>query len=165
MPFGNELIVKSVTGDVLLKMLEEQFGADRRRIMQVSSGFTYAYDPSRPPVSAIDRESVRINGAPLDPKRQYRLATSNFLWDSGDGMSALLAGTDPLLVGTDYDLLADYFSRHSPVQPGPQNRIRIPLSLRGTPLALFARHGLTSAYGCRGGPSVRQGRKRSCCGR
>ncbi len=124
-PFGNELIVKTVTGDVLLKMLEEQFGADRRRIMQVSNGFTYAYDPSRPAGERVLRESIRINGAALDPKRQYRLATSNFLWDSGDGMNALLDGTDPLLIGTDYDLLAAYFSRHSPVQPGPRNRIRI----------------------------------------
>ena len=69
MPFGNELIVKSVTGDVLLKMLEEQFGADRRRIMQVSNGFTYAYDPSRPAGQRISRESIRINGSPLDPRR------------------------------------------------------------------------------------------------
>jgi 5'-nucleotidase len=125
MPFGNELIVKSVSGEVLLKMLEQQFGPDRRRIMQVSSGFTYAYDPSRPAGQRISRDSIRVNGSPLDLKRQYRLATSNFLWDSGDGMNALLAGTDPLLVGTDYDLLADYFSRHSPVQPGPRNRIHI----------------------------------------
>ena len=124
-PFGNELIVKSVRGDVLLKMLEEQFGADRRRIMQVSDGFTYSYDPSRPAGQRINRQSVRIHGTPLDPARPYRLATSNFLWDSGDGMNALLAGTDPLLVGVDYDLLADYFSRHSPIRPGPQNRIHI----------------------------------------
>jgi 5'-nucleotidase len=123
-PFGNELIVKSVTGAVLLRMLEEQFGADRRRIMQISNGFTYSYDPSRPAGQRIDRGSIRINGAPLDLDRTYRLATSNFLWDSGDGLSALAAGTDPLLIGTDYDLLADYFSRHSPVRPGPRNRIR-----------------------------------------
>ena len=125
MPFGNELIVKTVSGEVLLKMLEEQFGTDRRRIMQVSNGFTYAYDPARPAGQRISRDSIRVNGSPLDLKRQYRLATSNFLWDSGDGMNALLAGTDPLLVGTDYDLLADYFTRHSPVQPGFPNRIHI----------------------------------------
>jgi 5'-nucleotidase len=123
MPFGNELIVKSITGEVLLRMLEQQFGPDRRRIMQVSNGFTYMHDPSRPTGHRVIRDSVRINGVPLDLKRQYRLATSNFLWDSGDGLNALVAGTDPLLIGVDYELLASYFSRHSPVQPGPQNRI------------------------------------------
>lgn len=124
MPFGNELIVKSVTGDVLLRMLEDQF-ADRQRVMQISNGFTYTYDLSRPAGQRVVRESVRLNGAALDVNRQYRLATSNFLWESGDGMNALLGGTDPVLVGTDYDLLADYFSRRSPVHPGPRNRIRI----------------------------------------
>jgi 2',3'-cyclic-nucleotide 2'-phosphodiesterase (5'-nucleotidase family) len=62
---------------------------------------------------------------PVEDRRTYRLATSNFLWDGGDGMSALTSGTDPVLIGTDYDLLADYFSRHSPVQPGRSDRIRI----------------------------------------
>ena len=62
---------------------------------------------------------------PLDPSRTYRLATSNFLWGGGDGLSALAAGTDPVLVGTDYDLLAEYFSRHSPVEPGRGDRIRL----------------------------------------
>ena len=124
-PFGNELIVKTVTGDVLVRMLEEQFGADRRRIMQVSNGFTYSYNPSRPAGQRVDRASIRINGAPIDPTRKYRLATSNFLWDSGDGMNALLAGTEPVLVGVDYELLSEFFSRYSPVRPGPQNRIHI----------------------------------------
>lgn len=124
MPFGNELIVKTLTGTVLLQMLEEQFGVERARIMQVSSGFTYAYDPSRPRGRRIVRESVRLNGEPLELTRRYRLATSNFLWDTGDGLTALGSGTDPILIGVDYDIVADYFSRHSPVQPGPQNRIR-----------------------------------------
>jgi 5'-nucleotidase len=124
-PFGNELIVKTVTGETLVNMLEAQFGAERRRIMQVSRGFTYSYDPSRGPGRRVDRNSIRLNGMPLDPMRKYRLATSNFLWDGGDGMSALAAGTDALLIGTDYDLLAEYFSRHSPVQSGARDRIRI----------------------------------------
>jgi 5'-nucleotidase len=125
MPFGNELIVKTVSGDVLLQVLEQQFGADRRRIMQVSNGFTYSYNPSRPAGQRIDRMSVRIDGVTLNPQGRYRLATSNFLWDSGDGLRALSQGTDPITVGTDYDLLAEYFARRSVVTPGPQNRIHI----------------------------------------
>lgn len=124
LPFGNELIVKTITGETLLQMLEQQFGAERVRIMQVSNGFTYAYDRSRPVGQRVDRASVRLNGEPVVPGNRYRLATSNFLWDSGDDLSALSASTDPIVVGVDYEILADYFSRHSPIQPGPQNRIR-----------------------------------------
>jgi len=129
LPFGNDLIVKSVTGETILQMLEQQFGGlsgagGRVRIMQVSAGFTYAYDPSRPFGQRIDRTSVRVNGEPLVLDKTYRLATSNFLWDAGDGLEALKAATDPMVVGVDHEILADYFSRHSPVAPGPQNRIR-----------------------------------------
>lgn len=124
LPFGNELIVKSLTGDALLQVLEEQFGAERSRILQVSNGLTYAYDESRPRGQRIDRASVRVNGAPLDPGRRYRVATSNYLWGGGENLSAVSSGTDPVTVGVDVDIVADYFSRHSPVPPGPQNRIR-----------------------------------------
>ncbi len=124
LPFGNELIVKSLTGDALLQVLEEQFGAERSRILQVSNGFTYAYDESRPRGQRIDRGLVRVNGAPLDPGRRYRVATSNYLWGGGENLSAVSSGTDPVTVGVDVDIVADYFSRHSPVPPGPQNRIR-----------------------------------------
>ncbi|OFW16096.1 MAG: hypothetical protein A3F70_10360 [Acidobacteria bacterium RIFCSPLOWO2_12_FULL_67_14] len=124
LPFGNELIVKTVTGKVLLQMLEDQFGPERARIMQVSNGFSYAYDPSRPRGGRILRDSVRIQDRPLELSKGYRLATSNFLWDTGDGMAALAQGTDPLLVGIDYELFASYLSRRSPIRPGPQNRIR-----------------------------------------
>ena len=128
LPFGNELVVKSISGEALLQTLEQQFGAPgagRVRIMQVSEGFTYAYDLSRPIGQRVDRASVRLRGDPIVPTRQYRLATSNYLWDGGDGLRALGAATDAMLVGTDHDIFADYFSRQSsPVPPGPQNRIR-----------------------------------------
>lgn len=125
-PFGNELIVKSIRGTTLLRMLEEQFGEERVRIMQISDGFTYAYDASRPRGQRIDRASVRIGGAPLDPAREYWLATSNFLWDSGDGMTALgqASAAASVVVGVDYELLVAHFSRHSPIRSGPLNRIR-----------------------------------------
>jgi 5'-nucleotidase len=124
LPFGNEVVVKSLTGDALMEVLEQQFGADRNRIMQVSKGLTYAYDPGRPRGQHIDRASVRINGVPLDPARRYRVVTNSFLWASGDGLEALSRGTDPVTVGVDVDVLAEYVSRHSPLAAPTLNRIR-----------------------------------------
>ena len=124
LPFGNEVIVKSLTGDELMEVLEQQFGADRTRIMQVSRGLAYAYDPSRPAGQRIDRASVRINGAPIDPARRYRVATNSFLWGAGDGLQALSRGADPVTVGVDVDVLADYVSRHSPLAAPTLDRIR-----------------------------------------
>jgi len=124
LPFGNEVVVKSLTGETLVEVLEQQFGADRTRIMQVSRGLTYAYDPGRPAGQRINRASVRINGAPLDPARRYRVVTNSFLWDAGDGLRALSRGADPVTVGVDVDVLADYVSRHSPLAPPTLDRIR-----------------------------------------
>jgi 5'-nucleotidase len=129
MPFGNELIVKSISGEGLIQVLEEQFGGPSGsgghvRIFQVSDGFTYAYDSTRPFGHRIDRSSIRLDGEPLDPSMTYRLATSNFLWDGGDEFAALKQGRDPVLVGVDYDVLADFIFNASPLSPTPANRIR-----------------------------------------
>jgi len=124
LPFGNIVIVKTLTGAAIVDMLEDQFDGDTTRVMQVSRGFTYAYAASGPRRGRVDRSSIRINGAPLDLSRRYRVASLDFLWDTGDGMRALATGTDPVTIGLALDALADYFAAHSPVMPTPQDRIR-----------------------------------------
>ena len=129
LPFGNELIVKSITGEQLIQLFEEQFGGaggsgERVRILQVSDGFTYRYDSTQPFGHRIDRLSIRLRGEPIVPSMTYRLATSNYLWDGGDEMSALREGRDAVLVGVDYDVLADFFTTHSPISPTSRDRIR-----------------------------------------
>ena len=122
-PFGNTVMTKSLTGDALAQMLEEQWGPDRARILQPSRGFTYTYDASRPLGQRVDRASIRINGAPLVPAQQYRVVSIDFIWNGGDDFNIVTSGTDPVTVGTDVDVVAAYITKHSPVQPGPQNRV------------------------------------------
>jgi 5'-nucleotidase len=124
LPFANELIVKSLTGDALVRVLEEQFGSERVRVLPVSSSLTYAYDMSRPWGQRVDRSSVRINGAPLNAGRRYRVATSDFLWGGGNSLSALGSGTDPVTIGIDVDVAAAYFTRRSPIRPDSSDRVR-----------------------------------------
>jgi 5'-nucleotidase len=123
LPFGNEVVVKSLTGDEFVQVLEEQFGPERTRILQVA-GVSYAYDPNRPRGQRVDRASVRINDAPLDAGRRYRVATNSFLWAGGDDLGALRRGSDPVTVGVDVDALATYLSRHAPLAPPSLGRIR-----------------------------------------
>jgi 5'-nucleotidase len=121
LPFGNVVMVKSVSGDLLIRLLEQQF--DRDRILQVSSGFTYRYDRSRPSGQRVDRASVQINGVTVVPTQTYRVASIDFLWNGGDGFDVLTDAGDPVTVGTDVDVFAAYLTKHSPVAPGPQDRI------------------------------------------
>jgi 5'-nucleotidase len=110
-PFADFVMVKSVSGEALLRALEQER-------VQVSNGFTLTYVPTRPPGQRITAAS--LNGMPIQLDRMYRLATTDFLWDT---MPALAGGADPVTVGTDVDVLVDYFMRHSPLAPPMVGRL------------------------------------------
>jgi 5'-nucleotidase len=55
------------------------------------------------------------------------VTANSFLADGGDNFSVLPDGTDHLGGEVDLDALVAYFGNHSPVPPGPQDRItRVP---------------------------------------
>ncbi|MGE0444057.1 MAG: bifunctional UDP-sugar hydrolase/5'-nucleotidase [Vicinamibacterales bacterium] len=126
LPFGNRVIVRSMTGEQIVRLLEQQFDNPEpgsAKILQLSAGFTYAFDPARPAGQRIDRGSIRIGGEPLDPARSYRVVSNDFVFGGGDAFAAATEATDPLDAGADSDVLIDYLMKHSPVAPGPQDRI------------------------------------------
>jgi 5'-nucleotidase len=121
-PFSNTLTVKTMTGDMIRRLLEQQFEvASPPRILQVSQGFTYSWDLTRPAGSRVS--DIAINGTPISSTASYRVAMNSFLADGGDGFSVFREGTDQLGGEIDLDALARYFMENSPVAPGPQNRI------------------------------------------
>jgi 5'-nucleotidase len=121
-PFNNVMTVKTMTGDMIRRLLEQQFEvASPPRILQVSEGFTYSYDTTRPAGSRVS--DIAINGTPISPTASYRVAMNNFLADGGDGFTVFREGTDQLGGEIDLDALVRYFMENSPVAPGPQDRI------------------------------------------
>ena len=54
---------------------------------------------------------------------KLRIAVNDFLLDGGDSFSVLKEATERVGASIDVDALAEYFRTHSPVAPGPQNRI------------------------------------------
>jgi 5'-nucleotidase len=123
-PFNNVMIVKTMTGDMIKRLLEQQFnnpGAGQNRFLQVSNGFTYTWSASAPVGSKVS--NIAIGGVPVSPAASYRVAMNNFLADGGDGFSVFREGTDQLGGEIDLDALVSYFMESSPVAPGPTNRI------------------------------------------
>ncbi len=123
-PFGNSLVTKTMTGDQIRQVLEQQFdnpAVGQMRILQVSEGFTYTWSVSAPTGSKVS--NIMINGVPLDMNASYRVTMNSFLADGGDNFFAFKLGTDPLGGAVDTDALEDYFVANSPVAPGPMNRI------------------------------------------
>ncbi len=125
-PFSNVLTVKTMTGDMIKRLLEQQFdqpGPGQIRLLQVSNGFTYSYDFSKPKGSRVDVSTIKLNGTLVSPATQYRVAMNNFLAEGGDGFSVFKEGTSPLGGDVDVDAFTAYLGKHAPVAPGPANRV------------------------------------------
>jgi 5'-nucleotidase len=125
-PFGNVMTVVTLTGEMLRRLLEQQFpdpAAGGMSILQVSGGFSYQYRLNAPPGAHIVPGSMKIDGRPIAADERIRVATSSFLATGGGGFTVFQEGTDPLGGEFDVDALVGYFRTHSPVQPGPMNRI------------------------------------------
>ncbi len=64
-----------------------------------------------------------LHGRVIAAADKVRVEASDFLIGGGDGFTIFHEGVDPTVGQVDVDALADYFRAHSPVAPGPQNRI------------------------------------------
>jgi 5'-nucleotidase len=125
-PFANVMNVKTMTGDMLKRLLEQQFdnpAAGQRRVLQVSTGFTYSYDLSKPAGQRVDASSIRIAGTVVVPTTQYKIAMNSFLAAGGDGFTVFKEGTNQIGGDIDVDALVAYFAAKQSVAPGPRNRI------------------------------------------
>ncbi|ODS53293.1 MAG: hypothetical protein ABS36_14690 [Acidobacteria bacterium SCN 69-37] len=126
LPFGNVVVVQTMTGAQLAALLEQQFAADDRstwKVLQISRNLRYTWSADRPAGSRVDRASIRIDDEPLNPDARYRIAMPDFLWAGGDGFSTAMLGTDPVAVGPDVDVFVEYLRSHSPLAPLPLERI------------------------------------------
>jgi 5'-nucleotidase len=123
-PFRNQLVTLTLTGKQIKDMLEQQWLDPKRpRILQVSRGFSYAWDNGKPDGERVLAERMSLNGKPIDPAASYRVTVNNFLSVGGDGFTVLTQGTAPLIGVYDTDALHGYFQANSPVGPTAADRI------------------------------------------
>ena len=118
-PFGNTLVVRTLTGRQLKALLEQQFdeangrGALRASTLVPSAGFHFAFDLSRGKGDRIT--AMTLNGKPIDPDGHYRVTVNNFLASGGDGYSVLTEGTDTFDAGLDLDALETWLATNPPM--------------------------------------------------
>lgn len=126
-PFGNTLVVLTLTGAELDALLEQQWsvsstGVARQVMLAVSRGFSYRWSPAAPIGSRADE--LTLNGAPIDPAASYRVSVNSFLADGGDGFGVLRQGKDRLGGEVDLDALEAYLKANSPVAAPALDRVR-----------------------------------------
>jgi len=121
-PFGNGLITLSLSGTQIRALLEQQW-LEADTVLQVSNGFSYAWDAAAPPGSRVDIRNIRLNGTSIDPARLYRVTVNEFLAQGGDGFAVLKDAVEGVRGTTDVDALEKYISQHSPLTAPSGNRI------------------------------------------
>ncbi|MEV5808108.1 bifunctional metallophosphatase/5'-nucleotidase [Streptomyces parvulus] len=131
-PFANTVNLKDYTGAQLVQVLKEQVSGPNEaapKILQVSSGLTYTLDLTKTGADRVVADSVRLNGAPLDPSATYRVASNSFLAGGGDGFPTLNQGANELVGADDLAALEQYLTANSsatdPIEPPAADRITV----------------------------------------
>jgi 5'-nucleotidase / UDP-sugar diphosphatase len=93
LPFGDKTVLTTVPGEAILAALENGFSQIERlsgRFPQVSGLFVIADRAAAPGMRV---KVVTVNGEALDPGRDYKLATNDFLARGKDGYGMLAGKT------------------------------------------------------------------------
>jgi 5'-nucleotidase len=123
-PFRNQLVTLTLTGMQIKNMLEQQWLDPKRpRILQVSKGFSYAWDGARPYGERVAADRMSLNGQRIGSATSYRVTVNNFLSVGGDGFTVLREGIAPRFGVYDVDALFAFFRANSPIGPAPADRI------------------------------------------
>ena len=125
-PFGNDLVVKTMTGAQIRAVLEQQFASGTnsvtRPIMLLPSrGLRYSHNLARPAGARI--LDLRLEGAPLRDETLYRVTMNSFLAAGGDNFTIFRDGTDPVVGPQDVDALERYIAAAGTLAPPNTDRI------------------------------------------
>jgi 5'-nucleotidase len=114
LPFGNTLVVMDLTGAQLRRVLEQQWdrpASSEPSILAVSGSLAYDWDGTQPPGRRVT--GVKVDGAPLDDGKTYRVVANNFLAEGGDNIPMFASGTRRVETGLrDLDTLIAYLQKH-----------------------------------------------------
>ncbi len=102
LPFNNTLVSMDLTGQQIVRLLEQQWerASSRGVVMSVSNGFGYTWDAAAPAGAARGQGrrvlpgSLTLHGAPVRADTSYRVVTNSFLADGGDGFTVFQQGTN-----------------------------------------------------------------------
>ncbi|MFB7332794.1 bifunctional metallophosphatase/5'-nucleotidase [Streptomyces adustus] len=131
-PFANTVNLQDFTGAQLIQVLKEQVSGSNAaapKILQPSANLTYTLDLTKSGADRVVTDSIRLNGAAIDPAATYRVATNSFLAGGGDGFTTLGLGTNDVVGVDDLEALVRYLTANSsaaaPLAPPAANRITI----------------------------------------
>ena len=119
-PFGNSLVVLTLSGAQLQALLEDQQrpGAQRPIFLQPSATLRYRWAAKAPHGQRV--RELRLNGRPIQPSQKVRLVVNSFLAQGGDGFAGLLQGRDPVGGPLDVEALTAFLQGNPAPDPEPR---------------------------------------------
>ena len=122
-PFGNTLVVKTLTGAQLKAVLEQNryTALPAPRVLLPSANFRYRYDARLPQGRRV--LDMQLDGLPVDPVRTYRVAMNSFLAAAGDGYTVFTEGLAPTGGDLDLNALESFIAAQGVLQPPATTRI------------------------------------------
>ena len=112
-PFGNSLVTKTMNGDMVRRLLQQQFqgcggtAPAAGRFLQISSTFKYESNPAAGAcVDKIGR--MWVGGVEVQPTDSFRVTMNNFLATGGDGFTVFNEGSNALGGAQDIDAFVQY---------------------------------------------------------
>jgi 5'-nucleotidase len=122
-PFGNSLVVMTLSGAELRQLLEDQQppGRERPLLLIPSSSLRYTWVGSAPHGQRV--RELTLDGQPVDPAAPVRMTVNSFLAEGGEGFDRLRQGRDRL--GGDLDLDALIAHLQTERSPDPVARVRV----------------------------------------
>jgi 2',3'-cyclic-nucleotide 2'-phosphodiesterase (5'-nucleotidase family) len=118
LPFENNLMTMDLTGAQIAGILEQN--AKTGGMLQVS-GLKVLYDLAAPEGARV--QALSIGGRPVEPSRNYRVTTNDFLAAGGDRFGIFRDGKNAVIGDSVRDAFLDYLREKSPVSPRTEGRI------------------------------------------
>ncbi len=125
-PFGNQVMVLTLTGDQIMRLLESQWPGSTTEVSRVlkSSGLRYTWDGRRP-VGGRVIQAWDAKGAPITYDRTFRVAVNDFMLGGGDLFTVLREAHDAQPVMMDVEALELYVQGFKdPITMGVEGRIQ-----------------------------------------
>lgn len=120
-PFPNTIVQLEIKGRDLLAAFEHGAGLTNG-ILQASKGLDFAYDETKPVGHRVVK--CNIKGKPLDKNKTYKILTSNYLADGGDGFFAFGKATSYKATGVDIlDSMVKYLKTFKNYTPVTEDRV------------------------------------------
>ncbi len=120
-PFGNSLVVMTLSGAELKALLEHQQPAGRQSpsFLAPSAGLTYRWAASAPAGQRVI--GLTLNGQAVQAEQALRITVNSFMAEGGDGFTQLKAGRQRQGGAQDMDALLDFLQTN----PAPVSTPRI----------------------------------------